>query len=271
MKIFFIIIAGISIFTSCKSTKSIQAPMITKDTLVAVVQPVEVAVEDSAATIKNMYGQVQNNLIKVSTFSAKVDLKYKDGDGKKYDVNANIRMYYDSVIWVSVTGLLGIEGLRGLITHDSVKLIDKQNKVYTSQSISYLQEITKLPLSLVSLQDLILGNPVFWNSNITSFSRSTESISLLSVGDLFKNLLTVNQESTLMMNSKLDDIEPSENRTSFLVYNDYENKKGFNFSVNRIINVTEKKNIGIELEFKQYNFNETLSFPFSVPKNYKRN
>ena len=44
-----------------------------------------------------------------------------------------------------------------------------------------------------------------------------------------------------------------------------------NFSVNRIINVEGTKEIGVELEFKQYNFNETLSFPFNVPKNYKRN
>ena len=74
-----------------------------------------------------------------------------------------------------------------------------------------------------------------------------------------------------MITSKLDDLVDSGKRTSRLTYNNYENKKSTNFSVNRIINVEGTKKIDIELEFKQYNFNETLSFPFNVPKNYKHN
>lgn len=272
-RILLLIIIGITFFPSCRSAKKIQTPIIIiKDTTVAEVkQDDTVVLEDTVALIRNSYNLLQSNLIKVSTFSAKVDVKYKDPQGKKYDVNANIRMYYDSVIWVSITGLLGIEGVRAYITHDSVKVIDKQNKTYTSKSVAYLQEITELPLDLVSLQDLLLGNPLFFNSNISSFNRSEGTISLLSIGELFKNLLTINEDNKLIVASKLDDVIASGERTSLLTYNDYENKKGVNFSVNRIINVEGKKEIGIELEFKQYNFNETLSFPFNVPKNYKRN
>ena len=266
-----IIVIGIFIFPSCRSAKKIQAPVVIKDTAIAEVKLPDIVLEDTAAIIKSSYNLLQNNLIKVSTFSAKVDVKYIDPDGKKYDVNANIRMYYDSVIWVSVTGLLGIEGVRAYITHDSVKLIDKQNKTYTSKSVAYLQEITELPLDLVSLQDLLLGNPVFFNSKIKSFSRLEGTISLLSIGKFFKNLLTINEENKLMITSKLDDLVDSGKRTSRLTYNNYENKKSTNFSVNRIINVEGTKKIDIELEFKQYNFNETLSFPFNVPKNYKHN
>lgn len=266
-----IIVIGLSILTSCRSAKKIQTPIVTKDTTVTEVKPPDFVLEDTAAMIRNSYDLLQNNLIKVSTFSAKVDVKYKDPEGRKYDVNANIRMYYDSVIWVSVTGLLGIEGVRAYITHDSVKLIDKQNKTYTAKSVAYLQEITELPLDLVSLQDLLLGNPLFFNSNISSFSRSSGTISLLSIGEFFKNLLTINEENKLVVTSKLDDVVNAGERTSLLTYNNYENKKGVNFSVSRIINVEGTKKIDIELEFKQYNFNETLSFPFNIPKNYKRN
>ena len=158
-----------------------------------------------------------------------------------------------------------------LITKILMRNIDKQNKTYTSKSVAYLQEITELPLDLVSLQDLLLGNPVFFNSKINSFSRLEGTISLLSIGKFFKNLLTINEENKLMITSKLDDLVDLGKRTSRLTYNNYENKKSTNFSVNRIINVEGTKKIDIELEFKQYNFNETLSFPFNVPKNYKHN
>jgi hypothetical protein len=73
----------------------------------------------------------------------------------------------------------------------------------------------------------------------------------------------------LVWHSKLDDVDILRNRTCFLNYADYENKKGVNFSTSRTITVTEKTKLDVKLNFKQYEFNETLSFPFSVPKNYK--
>jgi Domain of unknown function (DUF4292) len=42
------------------------------------------------------------------------------------------------------------------------------------------------------------------------------------------------------------------------------------FSTKRNITVSEKKKLDIVLDYRQYGFNETLSFPFNVPKNYKR-
>ena len=56
-----------------------------------------------------------------------------------------------------------------------------------------------------------------------------------------------------------------------LSYDDHETKKGPDFSTKRRITITEKTKLDIKLDFKSYSFNETLSFPFSVPKNYKRN
>ena len=87
----------------------------------------------------------------------------------------------------------------------------------------------------------------------------------------FKNLFTIGETDKLTQHSKLDDMDELKNRTCYLTYTDYENKKGVNFSTKREISVVEKKKLDIKLNFKQYDFNETLSFPFSVPKNYKRN
>ena len=124
---------------------------------------------DTLAFIKTNHDSIgKKNRINFTTFSAKIDVEYNDGDGKKYDVNANVRMYKDSVIWVSVTAILGIEGPPAYITKDSVKLFDKQNKVYTARSVSFLQEVTELPLSLSSLQDLLVGQPCLLDSNIVS-------------------------------------------------------------------------------------------------------
>ena len=261
-----------SILMSCRSTRKIQTAVAPKDT--AIVAPVVKGFsrEDTVKFIRNTYEKVNSQHIDFTSFSAKIDVDYADAEGKKYNVNAHLRMYKDSVIWVSITAAFGIEGLRAYITPDSVKLLDKQNKIYTARSVSFLQEVTALPLDLSSLQQLLMGNPVFLDSsNIMSYSQTDQTISMLSVGSFFKNLFTIEKNTNQVQSSKLDDLDELKNRTCYLYYSAYENKKGINFPTKRRITVTEKGSLDIKLDFKQYAINETLSFPFSVPKNYKVN
>ena len=256
--------------SSCRSTRKIQTAIIKKDTTVSVL-PSANAKEDSIKFIQDTYTQVIKNHIDFTTFTAKINVDYVDADDKKYNVNANLKMYKDSAIWISVTAIFGIEGLRVFVTKDSVKIIDKQNKVYTARSVSYLQEVSKLPLTLPILQDLLIGNPVFLDSSIVSYSTNEGHISLLNIGIIFKNLLTVSASDKVVERSKLDDADISRSRTCDLTYSDYETKKGPRFATTRKISVAEKKKLDIRLDFKQYDFNEELTFPFSIPKNYKRN
>jgi hypothetical protein len=121
----------------------------------------------------------------------------------------------------------------------------------------------------LTLQDLIIGNAVFLDTNIVSYSSGNNVISLLSVGEWFKNLLTLDESDKKLLHSKLDDRDISRNRTADLTYGDYENKKGMPFSTERRITIAEKNRLDIKLEFKQYDFNQEVSFPFSIPKNYE--
>jgi hypothetical protein len=234
------------------------------------VQAPERVGEDTAQIIRDNVARLRTQYINYTTFSAKIDVDYVGGDGKKENANATLRMYKDSVIWISLTGLLGIEGLRALITQDSIKVINKLDRIYTARSVAYVQEVTGLPLDLPSIQDLIIGNPVFVDSNIVSFTRAGgNSIALLSLGAWFKNLITLNDG--VMHHSKLDDLDINRARTCDLTYDNYENRRGVNFSAKRRITVSEKSKLDIKLDFKNYNFNEALNFKFSVPANYKRN
>ena len=225
---------------------------------------------DSSVYIHNALDKIVANQINYKTFLAKVNVDYRSGDGKNYNVNANIRMYKDSAIWISANAILGIEAMRVLITKDSVKLLNKLDKSYIARSVSYLQDVTELPLDLHTLQNLIIGNAVFLDSNIVSYSSGNNVISLLSIGKWFKNLLTVNAYDKTLIHSKLDDVNIGRNRTADLTYSSYDDKRGFLFSTNRRIIVAEKKRLDIKLDFRQYDFNQDVSFPFAIPKNYDR-
>src|SRR5207245_11221170 len=130
-------------------------------------------------------------------------------------------------------------------------------------------EVTALPLDLTTLQDLIIGNPVFVDSNVVSYKQSPGIISILVAGKLFKNLISLNTGDHTLQHSKLDDVNPARSRTADLSYSDYENKKGPLFSTKRALSISEKKKLDIRLDFKQYDFNGEVSFPFSIPKNFE--
>ncbi|HLF47636.1 MAG TPA: DUF4292 domain-containing protein [Chitinophagaceae bacterium] len=269
-KIISILIFGnILLLTSCRSTKNIQTAITKKDTLVtaAVVNDPHA---DSLLFMNDTYEKLIANKIEFETFSAKINTDYQGSDGKKYNVTVFVRMKKDSVIWISVNGLLGIEGMRILIDNDSVRTLNKLDKEYQVRSLDYLQEVAALPLDLRSMQELIIGNPVFLDSNIKSYSVNDNIVSMLSEGDWFRHLVSLHNNDHLILHSKLDDVDIFRNRTCYLNYADYEKKKGMNFSVTRNISVTEKTKLDIKLSFKQYEFNETLSFPFSIPKSYKK-
>jgi hypothetical protein len=254
---------------SCRSTKKIQTAISKKDTTQIV--RVDNAKFDSSGFIRQVYSNILRNHIDYNTFSAKVKVDYRGGDGKNYDFNAFLRMRKDSVIWVSINAALGIEAFRILITPDSVKVLNKLDKVAQLRTMSYLKEITQLPFDFYSLQELIIGNPVFLDSNIVSFRKDDDGyVSLMSMGALFKHYITVGGNDYLINASKLDDAQVGRSRTAVLSYGDYESRDNVRFATKRRISLAEQQRLEVALEFKQFNFNESLNYPFSIPKNYRR-
>jgi hypothetical protein len=225
---------------------------------------------DSVRFAKEIYKKVLTNKIAFKTFSSKVKVDYTGAENSD-EATAYVRMQKDSVIWLSLRGALGIEGFRVLITKDSVKVMNLLRKTIQLRSISFLQEMTELPFDFNTLQDLIIGNPVFLDSNIVSYkTNANNELLVLMVGPLFKHLVTLDNTDFKILHSKLDDIDVIRNRTCDITFSDYDTGNGFPFSTGRRISVAEKSKLDINLDFKQYSFNQSTTFPFTVPKNYKR-
>ena len=271
MRIASILIFFSALLFACSPGKKVQKvePAITKvDTSVTVV-PKE-AVVDSAKNINDVYHKVVKNKINFTTFIAKARVEYKGKDGGD-EVTAYIRMMKDSAIWLSLRGPLGIEGFRMLITKDSVKLMDPLKKNIQYRTIAYLQELTDLPFDFVTFQDFVVGNPIFVDSNIISQKLdSNHHLLVVMGGNVFRHIVTIDTTTSRILHSKLDDIDVKKNRTCDISFSDYENTKGVAFSKKREIAVAEQSRLEINLDFKQYSINEAVTFPFRIPKNYKK-
>ncbi len=259
------------IFTlfSCKTIKQINKAIAPKDTTGIIM--VDQSKTDSLLMIKNTIENLNHNYIDFKTFNAKIKVEYLDSKGKQPDVTAIVRIIKDSAIWISLTAsILNFEIYRALITRDSVILLNKQEREVQYRSLDYLQEVTEIPFDYKTLQDLLIGNPVFLDSNIVYYKKTEDQILFSMVGNYFKHLLTLSGNNYFLIHSKLDDVDITRNRTADLTYSDYENKSGFNFSTYREITVSEKNKLDIRLNFKQYEFNKELSVSFNIPKNYSR-
>jgi hypothetical protein len=257
---------------SCKSAKKIQIA-ITKtkaDTSQMII--VDNAHADSVLVIHDLLNKLNSNRISdFKTFSAKIKVDYRDKEGEQPELTVFVHILKDSIIWVSVNAtIFSYEALRVLITPDSIKVLNKKDKIVQLRSVNYLQDLTDLPFDFHTLQDLLLGNPIYLDSNVVSYKKDDKSITLMNVGPLFKHLLSITNGDYLLQHSKLDDADPLRNRTADLTYSGYVNTNGIKFATERRVSVSEKGKLDVDMNFKQYSFNETLSFPFSIPKNYKR-
>jgi len=266
----FIISLALATMYSCRSVKTIQTAIAKKDTM-QVIPVVAAHADDSMQFIRKVLDTIHKNHIDFQTFSAKIKVHYENSNGKRNDFTAYLQLKKDSIIWINVTGPFGIPVLRALVTPDSVKIIDKLKETVSLWAVDHLQELIHLPMTFTDLQNLLIGNPVFLNNNISSYKIEDKSISLVSIGNPFKHFLTVNKDDYSLLHSKLDDVDVTRARTADITYSDYQySKSGIRFSTYRSITVSEKSKLEIEMEFKQVEFNRVLNFSFNIPQNYQR-
>jgi hypothetical protein len=256
------------VFSSCRPTRQINKVIAPKDT-VAVANNHSGA--DSLQLVNNTLGEFKSHYIDFRTFSSKIKVDVETSKGKQPDLVAVVRILKDSAIWMSISAtFLNIEVYRVYITKDSVILLNKQDKEVQYRSLDYLQEVTQIPFDFKTVQDLLIGNAIFFNGNIQSFKRTDGFILISSVGEYFKHLLTLSADSKQLVHSKLDDVDMSRNRTADITYADYENAGGKIFSMDRHIIIAEKNKVDMRLKYKQVEFNKELSMVFNIPKNYTR-
>lgn len=89
-------------------------------------------------------------------FSAKLSGKATLSSGT-IPITANLRIRKDSVIWLSVSALLGIEVGRIHITPDSIKLMNRINSSYWKGSLEQLKQQLGVSLPYRDIQSLLVG------------------------------------------------------------------------------------------------------------------
>jgi len=112
----------------------------------------------SASSLLNKLEKTQ---VDFEWLGMKLEIDIEDKE-KKRGFKSTVRVRKDSMIWMSITPLLGVEAAKVVITPDSIKYISKVpgNKHYFMGNIASLSEEFDIPFTYFMLQDLLIGNVV---------------------------------------------------------------------------------------------------------------
>ena len=253
---------------SCANVKKVQ---VIQDALAVKVVPdatalAEKARLDSLLMVKAIVTNIANNKIGFSTMNAKLKIDYETSSDKRNSIT-NISIQKDSCIYITMRFDLGAIGLKAFINKDSIFLTYPLTKKTERHPLSYLQEVVKIPLSYQTIEDLIIGNPIFMDSiDIISYKVINERLQVSLMGKLFKNLIILSEDNTKLVELKLDDVDAAKHRTCDIIYSQHALVKNIQFPLNRNISINAQTKLDIGMEIKEFNFDEPLKYTFSVPK-----
>ncbi|HHL52156.1 MAG TPA: DUF4292 domain-containing protein [Flammeovirgaceae bacterium] len=77
---------------------------------------------------------------------------------KTTKVTALVRLKKDSIIWFNLSGALGVQGIRGIITQDSVFIINRVEKSFNAYSFADVSREFNFPIDFALIQSMIVGN-----------------------------------------------------------------------------------------------------------------
>lgn len=195
--------------------------------------------------------------------------------GNKQGANVALRMRRDSIIWVSA-GLAGFEGVRAVLTRDSVRVLNRLEKTYFSGGYDYLSKLLNVPVSFAQMQALLLGDylpaPAGTTPTLAIEEAGRQRVAYPLAGVLVQRLLQAGTGRVQQL--RVSDEATKRNLT--VDYTDFQPLDGqanLPFARAAFIQAQQPASgvVTAALNYTKVNAGrERLTFPFAVPKGYNR-
>lgn len=244
---FLALLALALLFSSCRSSK-------------------ELSESKGRFPVDSLLAELDKSRPQYDWFSGKARVNYEDKSVSK-SFTATIRMRRDSIIWISITTMLGVEAARLLIRKDSVFMIDRLNKQYKEAPLSYLEEYVSFPFSISLLQNILTGDEMITFSDRAKVKQEKNSYTISSEDSLYRHNLQIDSDNLTILTEYLADIQSS--RSLSLVFEDYAAEGEQLFSYTRKISVKADEPIELSLKFSKVKWNEPTTFPFQKGGRYE--
>lgn len=255
MKNFFAFLTLVIVITSCKSKKIVVEQTVAKE-----------AVVDNMS--KEIIEKHYQNTLNFQTVSIRSAADYED-QKQAISIGADIRIKKDEVIWINLK-FFGIPMAKALITPTRVSYYEKTNNTYFDGNYSILTKMIGTDLDFQKVQNLLLGRPI---DDLTKEVLIAEIVANLfqlkskkqaDIEKLFR-FETVNY---LLKEQFINQV--SKNRNVLVSYPSFTNQDNIFLPTGFTIIANQQNQVKINVAYKKITFNESLSFPYSIPEGYSQ-
>lgn len=203
------------------------------------------------------------------TLYIKASIGYKS-DKTSQNVNAEIKIQKDEKILISIR-VLGITMAKGIITPTEVKYYEKLNGKFFEGDYSSLSKWLGTDLDFNKLQNLLVGQALD-NLNKGKYKTTIEN-ERYKLQDL-SNKGTEKEfffEASKFLVKEEEITQKEKGRMLHVTYPNYKEYPEMVLPTEIQIEAFDKENkTSINIEYNTVNFNEEISFPYSVPDGYER-
>jgi len=264
LKLFLILILATG-YTACTGTrKAVRAPIKEEGT-------------------EFLINKLQENELKFNQFSAKFNVTYQV-DGKKTSVSGNLRIDYDSIIWISISPALGLEAVRFMLTTDSIKYLNRLSKTFLSQDFLYINQLLNKTMDYDMAQSFLIGNDFsLYESNSFKASIDNQQYKLNTIDRRKIRRFVRHSEDDISIpiqsiwldpeNFKISKVLIKEaerdNRKFIATYGEFNNIEGRLIPSDLEFNIeTEVNKVKIKIRYSNIQFEQDQTYPFRIPENY---
>jgi hypothetical protein len=259
-------------FTACKTSKT----LVNKPTVEA---PFVKPLATDASPFAEVFKMLSENAFKFQWLNARLEATVEI-DKEVHNVNAQIRMRKDSVMWISVTAM-GFEVARALVTKDTLKMVDRFHSRYGIKDYGYLNEILNIALDFPMIQAVLTGNYVPYIDVQKLKSAKDEKdhyeLSTLSRRKSRKAGIEWEPVKVQLQITKLDNhitrmyIDDKEAKKEVdITYDDFRLVNGASFPYKITFKTERKSPVKIEIQYSKVNADMPQEFPFTIPRSFER-
>jgi len=231
-----------------------------------------------------LFAKLKERELKFDWFTAKFSAEYQNKDNKT-SFNGQIRIRKDSMIWLSLTPMLGIEAMRLMITQDSVKMINRLNNTYLVGDYNFINRFLNTNIDFDLLQAFLLGNDLQFYENgkfRATIDKGEYRLSTMERRKL-KKFVRNSQENlkVFIQNIWLDpqtfkithaDVKEigRENTRLEASYGSFEEVEGQVFAKEMNYIIWAENTLRVQATFSRIGINVPQQFPFKIPASYSR-
>lgn len=228
-----------------------------------------------------LFNHLKSNELKYTYFSARFSAAFQQQKNET-SFSGQIRIYKDSLIWVSISPVLGIEMARLLITNDSVKYMNRIENKYFISDFDYINKLINSTLDYDMLQAFLTGNDFSFYENSTFRAGIDNQEYKLVTTDRRKLKKYVRNNQYINIPIQNIWLSPDSFKISRVMIREvqqggrklegtYQYEKDGNqlipVKLHFDLETSENKN-QIDVQYTKVNISDSLSFPFRIPGKY---